>query len=454
MDIKAHGDLARAGLLAAQRWAGRNAWGDAYLEEIMAVTWGRAAGRAVPLQVYHDQGAAIRVWAGEEMNMASADGPAGPAVIACLRQLELPAVRGASAMGVVDGLAAAGELPSVRPAGDEADFLAHLEAGICRELGQMTWDISLEDRARVTLVADERSRLAGESYRWLRLRISGRGEDGLAAWSGGAGDLATLSRAWPVARLAGLLRRRWQGSRVPPGSRPRCTADTPVVFAAGNGALLLHEMMHGLEADQQARGWSFWPAEGGQVSSLLTIWDDPTRSGLRGSYRHDDEGRPARRRLLVRQGRIVGSLGDRRHSDAVAGVEDGHGRRSSRHHPPRPRSANLYMAAGDMPTAAMSVVPRPVLWIHDLETGATDPRTGHVCLRVSDGEWFQDGRALGPVSGLSLQGWLPDILARIDRVGDERAADSGAATCGRDGEGVPIGFMTPAFRTCGLMESA
>lgn len=454
MDLRAHGELACAGLSAARRWAGRTASGDAYLEEIMAVTWRRAAGRAVPLQVYHDRGAAIRVWVGDELHLASADGPAGPAVIACLRQMELPAVRGVSAIGVVDGLAAGRDLPRARASGDEADFLAHLEAGLRREMGQMSWDLSLEDRARVTLVADDQSRLASESYRWLRLRISGRGEGGLAGWSGGAGDLDSLSRTWPVARLAGLLRRRWQGSRVPPGNRPRCTSDTPVVFAAGNGALLLHEMIHGLEADQQARGWSVWPPQGGKVSSLLTIWDDPTRSGLRGSYRSDDEGRPARRRLLVRQGRMVGSLGDRRHAGGVAGAEDGHGRRSSRHHPPRPRSANLYMAAGDMPTSAMSVVPRPVLWIHDLETGATDPRTGHVCLRVSDGEWFQDGRPLGPVSGLSLQGWLPDILARVDRVADERTADSGAATCGRDGEGVPIGFLTPAFRTYGLTETA
>ena len=112
------------------------------------------------------------------------------------------------------------------------------------------------------------------------------------------------------------------------------------------------------------------------------------------------------------------------------------------------------MAAGDMPTAALSVVPRPVLWVHDLEAGATDPRSAHVHLRVSDGEWLEDGRVLGAVSGISLEGWLPEILAGIDRVGSERLADSGAATCGRDGEGVPVGFLTPAFRTRGLWEPA
>ncbi len=73
---------------------------------------------------------------------------------------------------------------------------------------------------------------------------------------------------------------------------------------------------------------------------------------------------------------------------------------------------------------------------------------------MSDGEWFQDGRSLGAVSGVALQGWLPEVLAAIDRVGRERVADKGAITCAREGEGVPISFLTPAFRTYGLLEAA
>jgi len=449
-----HGALARAALAAARRWAGPDARGDAFLEEIRAVVWRRRNGAAEPPRIHDDQGAAVRVWTRDDLRLASADGPPGPAMVACLRQLDLPGVRGAEAVGVVDGMAGASDLPQVAATGAEADFLAGLEGGLGRSLPGVSWELALEDRGRVTLVADDDDRLASSAFRWLRLQVRCRGDEGAAGWSGGAADLASLARAWPVEQLAGVLKRRLQGSRIPADGRPRCAPDTPVVFAAGQGALLLHELAHGLEADQVARDWSAWTGDSPSLSPLLTLWDDPSRLGLRGSYRHDDEGRPARRRLLVRQGKILGRLGDRRHAAAVAGAEDGHGRRSSRHGAPRPRSANLCMAAGDMPTVALSVVPRPVLWVHDLEAGATDPRSAHVHLRVSDGEWLEDGRSLGPVSGISLEGWLPEILAQIDRVGAERRPDSGATTCGRDGEGVPIGFLTPAFRTRGLWEPA
>jgi TldD protein len=449
-----HGALARAALAAARRWAGPDARGDAYLEEIRAVTWRRSDGTADPTRIHDDRGASVRVWAGDDLQMASADGPPGPAMVSCLRQMELPAVRGAEAVAVVDGLAAPSDLPQAAAAGPETDFLAGLERDLSRSLAGVRWELALEDRGRVTLVADDEDHLATGAFRWLRLQVRGGGDMGVAGWSGGAADLAALARAWPAEQLAGVMQRRLLGSRIPAAGRPRCDADTPVIFAAGNGALLLHELTHGLEADQVARGWSAWSEAGETVSPLVTLWDDPSRPGLRGTYETDDEGRRARRRLLIRQGRILGRLGDRRHSGSVAGAEDGHGRRSSRHHAPRPRSANLCMAAGDMPTAALSVVARPVLWVHDLEAGATDPRSAHVHLRVSDGEWLEDGRSLGPVSGISLEGWLPEILSGIDRVGTERRSDNGAATCGRDGEGVPVGFLTPAFRTRGLWESA
>lgn len=450
-----HRALARAALAAARRWAGPGARGDAYLEEIRAVTWRRRNGGAQPPRMHDDRGAAVRVWTRDDLRLASADGPPGPAMVACLRQLELPAVRGAEAVGLVDGLASPSDLPRAAATGAEADFLAGLERGLSRSLPGVRWELALEDRARVTLVADDDDRLATTAFRWLRLQVRAAGEEGgAAAWSGGAANLAGLARAWPVEQLAGVVQRRLRGSRVPVAGRPRCDPETPVIFAAGQGGLLLHELAHGLEADQAARDWSAWTEGGASLSPLLTLWDDPSRLGLRGSYPTDDEGRPARRRLLVRQGKILGRLGDRRHAAGVAGAEDGHGRRASRHDAPRPRSANLCMAAGDLPTAALSVVPRPVLWVHDLEAGATDPRSAHVHLRVSDGEWLQDGRSLGPVSGITLEGWLPEILAGIDRVSAERRPDSGATTCGRDGEGVPIGFLTPAFRTRGLWEPA
>jgi predicted Zn-dependent protease len=438
------GDLARAGLAAAREWAGAGSLGDAFLDEVVAVTWRRQGGGPAPPAAWRDRGAALRVWTAGEIRLASADGPPGPAMVACLRQLDVPAVRGAAAVSVTAGLAAPEQRPLPRVDGPEADFLAGLEQDLARRLPGLAWELDLEDRARVALTLPDDGPPRLTPFRWLRLQVAGRGEGGRARWSGGAPDLATLARTITGESLAAPLARRWQGSRT--GTPARCGPATPVVLGAGNGALLLHEMAHTLEADAL-------PGETVEVwSRLLTIWDDPARPGMRGSFRHDDEGRAAGRRLLVRQGRVAGRLGDRRHAGGAAG--EGHGRRASRHHPPRPRAGNLCLAAGESSTAGLAGGREPVLWIHDIEAAAVDARSGHLWLRVSDGEWLHDGRPQAPVAGLLLEGDLATVLAAVDRVGRERAADSGGLTCSRDGEGVPIGLLAPAFRTRGLRQPA
>jgi predicted Zn-dependent protease len=92
------------------------------------------------------------------------------------------------------------------------------------------------------------------------------------------------------------------------------------------------------------------------------------------------------------------------------------------------------------------------LWVHDLQAGATDPRSGDLSVVVSDGQWLEPGRPPVPVTGLTLVGNIVELLQRVDRVCGDRAADSGAAVCGREDAGVPIGLLAPTFRTAGLRE--
>ena len=117
-----------------------------------------------------------------------------------------------------------------------------------------------------------------------------------------------------------------------------------------------------------------------------------------------------------------------------------------------PRAANLVMATGEHDFETARRTGQPLLLIHDLEGGGTDPRSGHLSLVVSDGEWWDGRHCVGPVAGLHLEGNVVTILAAVDRVCADRTGDSGAATCGREGEGVPIAFLTPSIRTRGLQQ--
>ncbi len=444
-------EQARSGLAAALAWAGPGARGDAFLETAHHLTLERGHGRPLPGRVRSGRGASLRVWSGDEVRAAAADGGPAAALAACLRQLGAgsPAAppeewRGDATPG--------GEEAAGPPAAGR--LLASLERSLAEGVPATGWRLALHASHRWTLVLTEAGQPRTGGGEWWRLRVEARDESGtVAAFGGGAASLAELARRWSADRLAPLLRRRLKGAAAA-SSGPVCEAGTPVVLAAGNGALLLHELEHALEADAAGRGWSPWIDDGPDLSELLTLWDDPSRPNLRGSYRHDDEGSPGERVLLVRRGRVTGRLGDRLRVEAGAAPRPGHGRRPSWREWPLPRAANLCLASGsDHPGVLAGEAPR-VLWIHDLEAGATDPRSGDVSLVVSDGEWLEGGRPVAPVAGVTLAGNLIDLLRRVDRVCGDRAADSGAALCGREDAGVPIGLLAPTFRTAGLRQVA
>ena len=454
--IERWGEEARRTVEKALSGAGPGASGDAFLEEIRRITVSRAAGSEEPAVWRHGRGAAVRSWAAGETVFSSADGPAGPALAACLADLSPAAGRGP----VLEGSPAAGiwTEPAFREPGlDPArSFLSGLERSLGRRLVGVWLALDLERTDRITLVADESGSTGIARWGWTRLRVVAHTEGGVtASWLGGAPDLEVLRRTHTPQRLAIRIDRRLRGALVSRDALPVCEPATPVLFAAGNGGIVLHEFTHQLEGDLVTRGWSLWDdalQPNLSPAKLLTVWDDPNRPGLRGSYTVDDEGRAGERRLLVRRGKVLGRLGDRQRAEIDAKIRPGHGRRCSWREPPLPRASNLCLAAGDSDPRAVREERGLQLLIHDLEEGATDPRSGEMTLRVSEGEWLRNGRCLAPVSGLDLEGNVLDLLARVDRVCTDRQADSGAATCRRQGRGVPIGFFTPSFRARGLRE--
>jgi TldD protein len=438
---------------AALRWAGAGSRGDLFMEEVERVTLSRRDGREQPALWRRGSGAALRIWNDSEIRFAAADGEPDEAPAACLAQLGIPVP-----VGTAPGRGGPGRSPAMEDAGTRAleataRYLALLEGEMSRAVAGARWEVSVEETVRRTWVVPETGISRAATWRWLRLRVEARGATGAAArWAGGAADGAGLRRTWPANRLARSLARRLEGAAAPLGGLPHCRPETAILFAAGNGALVLHEMTHGLEADALLARWSPWGDEGGSVSPLLTVWDDPTRTGLRGSYTHDDEGSPGERELLVRRGRVAGCLGDRLRAEAGAAIRPGHGRRAFWQEWPAPRAANLCLAAGSDYRETVLGEKGLLLAIHDLEAGGTDPRSGALSLAVSDGEWLDSGQPIGPVSGITLAGNVVDLLSRVDRVCRDRAPDSGAATCNRDGDGVPIGFLSPSFRARGLWQ--
>jgi TldD protein len=220
-----------------------------------------------------------------------------------------------------------------------------------------------------------------------------------------------------------------------------------VVLSSEAGGTMVHEAVgHGLEADLCGQGRSVYSGKLGQevASSLITVVDDPTLPGKRGSYNMDDEGVPASKTILVKNGVLVGFM-----SDKLSALKDnlprtGNGRRQSFRHWPIPRMSNTIIEPGDHdPEEIVRTVDRG-LFVRKMGGGQVNTVTGDFVFEVSESNLIRNGQIAEAVRGATLAGNGPEVLKNVDMVGKDLGF--GIGTCGKDGQGVPVGDAQPTLR--------
>lgn len=220
-----------------------------------------------------------------------------------------------------------------------------------------------------------------------------------------------------------------------------------VVLASEAGGTMVHEAVgHGLEADLSGEEMSVYAGKMGQevASSLVTVVDDPTLPGRRGSYNVDDEGVPASRTVLVEKGVLKSFMNDLVTARRDRTYPTGNGRRQSFRHWPIPRMSNTIILPGqDDPEAIIRSVDHGLL-VKKMGGGQVNTVTGDFVFEVSEGYILERGRIAGPVRGATLAGNGPEVLRSVDMVGSDLGF--GLGTCGKDGQGVPVGDAQPTLR--------
>jgi len=223
----------------------------------------------------------------------------------------------------------------------------------------------------------------------------------------------------------------------------------PVVLAPGWPGILLHEAIgHGLEGDFNRKKTSAFSDRMGQrvAAEGVTVVDDGTLPERRGSLNVDDEGTPARRNVLIENGVLVGYMQDRLNAGLMGVEPTGNGRRESYAHLPLPRMTNTFMLAGeDDPEEILRSVDRG-LYAVSFGGGQVDITSGKFVFSASEAYRIENGRIGAPVKGATLIGNGPDVLTRVTRIGHDLALDEGVGTCGKDGQGVPVGVGLPTIR--------
>ncbi|HMU80147.1 MAG TPA: TldD/PmbA family protein, partial [Microthrixaceae bacterium] len=252
--------------------------------------------------------------------------------------------------------------------------------------------------------------------------------------------------------VADLAERAARRALTKLAARPAPSGEMTVVIGPGGGGVMFHEACgHGLEADLVGKGASVFAGRlGEQVASpLVTLVDDGTMGGEWGCFAVDDEGRPAQRNVLIQDGVLVDYMWDGLRARKEGRASSGNGRRQSYQHLPMVRMTNTYLLGGtSSPDDIVADTPSGVYVAH-LGGGQVNTATGDFVFGMTEAYLIEDGRITEPLREGNLIGNGPAVLAAIDAVGDDFAMGA-PGTCGKDGQGVPVGDGVPTLRAHGL----
>jgi len=235
-------------------------------------------------------------------------------------------------------------------------------------------------------------------------------------------------------------------------ARPAPSGEVPVVLAGGSGGILFHEACgHGLEADHIVKDASVYVGQvGKQVASpLVTLVDDGTVGTEWGTFAFDDEGRPAQRNVLIEDGILTDYLWDFLRARKEGRLSSGNGRRQTYQHLPMVRMTNTFLLNGDEdPDEIVRQTPRGV-YIAQLGGGQVNTATGDFVFGMTEAYMIEDGQVTDPIRDANLIGNGPQVLHDIDVLGDDFAM-GWPGTCGKQGQGVPVGMGQPTLRVRAL----
>jgi TldD protein len=236
-------------------------------------------------------------------------------------------------------------------------------------------------------------------------------------------------------------------------SVPAPAGEMEVILGPGWPGILLHEAIgHGLEGDFNRKKTSAFAGLLGQriAAPGVTVVDDGTLPDRRGSLTVDDEGTPTNRTVLIEDGILVGFMQDRLNARLMGMRATGNGRRQSHAHAPMPRMTNTVMLAGPHSPDEMIRSVRRGLYAVNFGGGQVDITSGKFVFSASEAYLIEDGKVTAPVKGATLIGNGPDALTNVAMIGNDMALDPGIGTCGKNGQGVPVGVGQPTLKLSGL----
>jgi TldD protein len=438
-------------------------YADLYFQYSRSEAWSLEEGIVKSGSFNIDEGVGVRAISGEKTAFAYSDdishlalGDAAVAVRAIAaagqRGKKIPALRKRSGHALyvpVDPLNSLDATAKVK-------LLERLESYARAEDTRVTQVMAhIAGEYEVVLVAGSDGRLAADIRPLVRVSItvivedaSGKREQG-SAGGGGRTDYSYFSDEV----LRGYAHEAVHQAVTNLDARPAPAGTMSVVLGSGWPGILLHEAVgHGLEGDFNRKGSSTFAGRiGSRVASRgVTVVDDGTLEGRRGSLNIDDEGNPTQRTVLIEDGILMGYMQDSLNARLMGVAPTGNGRRESFAHLPLPRMTNTSMLNGDKSVEEIIKSVKKGIYAVNFGGGQVDITNGKFVFSMSEAYLIEDGKVTHPVKGATLIGSGPDAMNQVSMIGNDTRLDPGVGTCGKDGQSVPVGVGQPTLRIDGL----
>ena len=306
----------------------------------------------------------------------------------------------------------------------------------------------------VVLIAGSDGRLAADVRPLVRVSITVIIEDGDKREQGSSGGGGRTDYSYFTDEvLRTYAREAVHQAVINLDAKPAPAGTMPVVLGPGWPGILLHEAVgHGLEGDFNRKGSSTFSGRVGQrvAAKGVTVIDDGTLPGRRGSLNIDDEGNPTQRTVLIEDGILKGYMQDSLNARLMGVAPTGNGRRESFAHLPLPRMTNTTMLAGDKSVEEIIKSVKKGIYAVNFGGGQVDITNGKFVFSMSEAYMIEDGRVTYPVKGATLIGNGPEAMQNVSMIGNDLRLDPGVGTCGKDGQSVPVGVGQPTLRIDGL----
>lgn len=435
---------------------------DLYFQNVYSESWGLEDSKVKEASYNIERGVGVRAIAGEKTGFSYSEELMLPALTeAAFAAKSIAKQGGQGSVKTWHDTTAKSLYPAINPLHSlaQADKIALLQKvdQEARRIDPRVKEVSasLVGVYEVVLIAHSDGTFVADVRPLVRMNVSviveeqGRREEGYA----GGGARTDYQFFFEEDRALGYAREAVRQALVNLRAIPAPAGTMPVVLGPGWPGVLLHEAVgHGLEGDFNRKGVSAFSGRVGErvAAPGVTVVDDGTLPGRRGSLTVDDEGTATQCTVLIENGILKGYLQDKLNAGLMKTAPTGNGRRESYAHIPIPRMTNTYMLAGNHdPQEIIASIDKGIYAVN-FAGGQVDITSGKFVFSTSEAYMIEKGKITYPVKGATLIGNGPDVLTKVSMIGNDLKLDSGIGVCGKDGQSVPVGVGQPTLRVDAL----